>query len=194
MALDYNAILDRFILTAREGLPTQLSTIGQNNDIPAVVRARQDGPKPSYPYVTLDVLDTREESAWLMLETLDPTGQFPQYETNRQVLLSYRVFGSNAIAIAQRLEGYFRSNIVRDTISTALGGKVVRTDPVEQDPILLADKYLESAYFNLIFNITDVYVDTAGSVFDTIHATGQVYNISLEDTDPQTIDVTVPIP
>lgn len=193
MAVPVDDILDKFILVAQAALPTELSLIGVNEDLPAVIRARQTGTKPSYPYVTIDCLEIVDESGWLTLETLSANDE-PQYETNKQLLLNYRVYGGNAISIAQRLHGYFRSNRVRGDIITTLGGSVVTVDDVDQLPILLTDTYLESASFNIIFNITDTFIDTDDGSFDTINVGGTLYNISVEDANPQDIDVTVPVP
>jgi hypothetical protein len=193
MSLDYDGILDKFITVAREALPTELSFIGPLADIPAVIRARQTGPKPSYPYLTVDVLDTSDESGWLNNEHIDAS-DFTVVETNKQLLLSYRVYGGNAINIANNLHGYFRLNRVLGDIRSTLGGSVVTTSGIDQLPILLADEYLESASFTLIFNITDTFVDSAGSdAFDTVNLEGELFE-HVDDTTPLGISITVPTP
>lgn len=193
MALDYDAILDKFILVAQEALPTDLSLVGVNNNIPAVIRARQSGPTPNYPYVTVDVLDTADESGWLGSENINESDGLV-YETNKSLLLNYRVYGGNAVSIAQKLHGFFRLDRVLGDITNTLSGSVVTLDNVNQLPILLADSYLESASFNMTFNITDIFVDTSTGSFTTITLDGTVFNLSVEDPTPSSIDITVPIP
>jgi hypothetical protein len=194
MAIDYDAILDKFILVAREALPTELSLIGANADLPAVIRARQTGPKPGYSYVTIDVLDTQDESGWLYSETINSSDQ-TVYETTKQLLLNYRVYGGNAISIAQKLHGFFRLNRVLGDIRNTTGGSVVIVDSIDSLPILLTDDYLESASFNITFNIIDTFVDTSGSdSFTTVHLDGTIYNISTDDPTPLIVDITVPEP
>lgn len=193
MSLDYDAILDKFIEVAREALPTELSMIGQNADIPAVIRARQDGVKPNYPYITIDALDTVDESGWLTHTFIDDN-DLTVVETNKQILLNYRVYGGNAINIANILYGFFRLNRVLGDIRTTLGGSVVSTSDIDQLPILLSDEYLESASFNLVFNITDSFVDTLGSdAFDTVNLEGEVFD-GEGDLDPHAVSITVPTP
>jgi hypothetical protein len=194
MALDYDAILDKFILVAQEALPTGLSLIGVGGNLPAVIRARQEGSKPDYPYATIDVLDTVDESGWLYSETINSNDE-TVYETNKQLLLNYRVYGGNAVSIAQKLHGFFRLNRVLGDIRNTLGGSVVTVDDVDQLPILLADTYLESASFNIIFNITDTFIDTLGSdSFTTIHLDGTIFDISTDDPNPLDVDIIVPTP
>jgi hypothetical protein len=194
MAIDYDAILDKFILVAQEALPTELSLIGVSGTLPAVIRSRQDGAKPDYPYATIDVLDTIDESGWLYSETINSNDE-TVYETNKQLLLNYRVYGGNAVNIAQKLHGFFRLNRVLGDIISTTGGSVVTVDDVDQSPILLADTYLESATFNITFNITDTFVDTAGSdSFTTVHLDGTIFDISTDDPNPLDVDIIVPTP
>lgn len=191
MNIDYDGILDNFILIAREALPTQLSMIGENEDIPAVIRARQKGITPDYPYVTLDVLDTREEFGWLNNEHVNDSDQVV-VETTKQLLLNYRVYGGSAINLANILHGFFRLNRVLGSIRTTLGGSVVSTSDIDQLPILLADGYLESASFNLVFNITDTFVDTFGSnVFDHVNLYGEIQDEAGNVVAPK-ISIAVP--
>lgn len=193
MSLDYDGILDKFILVAQEALPTELTLIGVNADLPAVIRVRQDGPKPSYPYVTINVLDTIDESGWLTSTYIDDN-DYTVVETNKQLLINYRVYGGNAINIANNLYGFFRLNRVLGDIRNTLGGSVVSTSDIDQLPILLADEYLESASFNLVFNITDTFVDSSGSdSFVTVNLNGELFD-GEDDPDPIDISITVPTP
>lgn len=193
MSLDYDGILDKFILIAQEALPTELSFVGAAADEPAVIKMRQKGPKPDYPYVTIDILDTIDESGWLSSSFID-SNDFTVYETNKQLLINYRVYGGQAINLANTLYGFFRLNRVLGDIRSTLGGSVVSTTDIKQLPNLLADEYLESASFNLIFNITDTFVDSGGSdAFDKVILDGDLFRDD-EDTNPLPIDITVPVP
>lgn len=194
MAIDYDGILDKFILVAVEAVGSSLTQIGPaGSKVGAVVRARQKNTKPSPPYVTIDVLDTKDESGWLYNETID-VNEDTVLETTKQLLLNYRVYGGNAINLANNLHGFFRLDRVRGDIRKTLGGSVVTVDSVEQLPVLQADEFLESASFNFIFNITDTFIDTTGSeVFDIINLTGEVFR-SEGDTDPLDVSITVPTP
>ncbi len=195
MSIDHDAIIDKFILVAQEALPTQLSLIGSLADLPAVIRARQSGPKPDYPYATIDVLDEVDESGWLYSETVNVNDEVV-YETNKQLLLNYRVYGGNAMSIANRLHGFFRLNRILGDIRKTLGGSVVIVDDIAPLPILLTDTFLESASFNITFNITDTFVDSGPNGTDTFiktNLTGEIFR-DRSDQDPLDVSITVPTP
>jgi hypothetical protein len=194
MPIDYDAILDKFVVVAQQALPTQLSLIGVNGNTPAVIRARQTGPKPNYPYVTVDAIDTMDESGWLLEESIDVNDD-TVYQTTKQILIVYRVYGGNAISLGNTLQGFFRVSRILGDIRNTLGGSVVTVDDVDSLPILLENTYLESSALNLTFNIIDTFVDTTGSSnFTTINLDGLIYDGGPEDPDPLVVDITVPIP
>lgn len=191
MAIDYDLILDEFIDIARQALPTELSMIGPSNNLPAVIRARQPGPKPDHAYVTIDVLDTQDVNGWIKERYLDESNQMV-YETSKYLLLNYRVYGGNAINIANKLHGYFRFQNTLDQIRENTGGALAQTFEVTQLPVLLADKYIESASFNFRFDIVDRFVETGGSdYFDNTHITGELFRDE-DDPSPLSIDVIAP--
>jgi len=193
MSIDYDGILDKFILIAQEALPTQLSSIGVSGTLPAVIRQRQIGPKPDYPYVAIDVLDTIDESSWLLEERLNANDEV-EVDTTKVLLINYRVYGGNAVKIINDLYGFFRLNRVLGDITKTLGGSVVETLDIDQLPVLLADKFIESASFNLTFNIVDTFVDTTGSDhFDKVVLDGELFR-HRTDPAPLDIDITVPTP
>lgn len=171
--LDYDAILDKFVAVAREPLVADLSFIGQNNDIPAVIRARSNGVKPDYPYVVTDITDERDEDGWVLNQYLESNQE--TYVTPKQLIIAYTVFGGQAISLANKLHGYFRRDSVRGSFRTDLEGSIVNVLNIVQRPLLIADQYVESATFNIIFNINDI--DTfSGDLFDTINVDGTNYS------------------
>ena len=192
MSINYDAIMDKFILLARDSVGSQLTQIGPvGSEFGAVIRARQGGPKPDFPYITIDVINTVQESGWLAVHYLDES-ENTVYETTKQLLLNYRVYGGNAISIANDLEGYFRLNSVLGDVRSTTGGSVVETRDVDQQPIELADKFLESSSFNIIFNITDTYSqpNLGEGVFDTVTLDGEL-NRFTDDPSPLDADVSV---
>lgn len=192
MAISIDEILDKFIDVAREALPTELSLIGPSGTLPAVIRSRQKGSKPDYPYLVVDIVDLIDESGWLTNTYID-SNDHTVVETNKQLLINFRTYGGNAVAITNTLYGFFRLNRILGDIRNTLGGSVVTTSDIDQLPILLADKYLESASFNLMFNITDTFTDTSSEAFDTINITGELTDDAGDPVLPD-IGITVPVP
>lgn len=172
MAIDYDSILSKFIDVAVQGVGSQLSLI--NGQYPAVIRSRQDAPKPDYPYIVLDILQTNQENGWLFAETVTDAG-FLSYETHYEMLLSYTVYGDNAASIANQLEGFFRLSRIRNEITNDVAVGVVNTNPVISIPQLLVDKYVEASSFTLVTNVSDVFVDDSQEcVIDSIDLDGEL--------------------
>lgn len=193
MSIDFNGILTDFVRVARDGVGSQLATIGPTGtEFPAVIKVRQNGPKPEYPYVTIDVLDVDDGGEWLLADYVEANGDLV-YETNKNLLINYRVYGGNALDIANNLHGYLRADSVLSSIRTNTGGAVVTLDAIDSLPVLLSDSYLESASFNLVFGITDTLTitDTGENYIESIDADGVLHNGA---TDPPPLDVDVVAP
>lgn len=193
MSIDYNLILDTFIQVARDGVGSQLSQIGPTgSEFPAVIKVRQDGPKPDYPYITIDILDTFTNDEWLIQEKLNDSNSLV-YETNKNLLINYRVYGGNAISIANDLHGYLRVASVLDFIRSETTGALLTTGNIDSLPVLLSDSFLESASFNLTFAITDSLVipDTGSNYFDSIDLDGELKR-NEDDPSPLSINVNAP--
>lgn len=203
--IDYDEVLDAFIVVARQAVGSQLSQIGPvGNTYPAVIKARQDGPIPSYPYIQIDVLSTALTSGHLLAEWVDED-ENTVYETHYKLLLQYTVFGGNANKITHELEAYFRLNSVLNYIENETEGTVEECFSVIPSPQRLSTKWLEVASFNLTFNINDVllnpntYLDPeatpeetvfADGVFDTITISGEIPLNPDDDTDKLEFSVT----
>ena len=191
MAIDYENIRSTLVQIAAEAVGSDLSLI--NSAHPAVIISRQDIPKPNYPYVVLDTLSTVQENGWKYDFYADVNDNIV-YETNYHVLFEYRIFGGDATAIANKLEGYFRLGRVLDRICSDTGGNLVNTLPIDSLPQLLADKFVESAAFTFTLSITDTFVDTSVEcVIEDVHLDGKLA-VSEDDPDPLlfTIDVSKP--
>lgn len=193
MSIPLDTILDTFIQVARDGLGNQLSLIGPPaGQFPAVIKVRGGGSKPSTPYVTLDVLDIMTDNEWLLSEYLADDDSLV-YETTTNLLLNYRVYGGNALNIANNLHGYLRVESVRDYIREETGGALVTTGNIDSLPVLLSHAYLESASFNLTFSIVDTLTipDTGSNYFDTVDLQGELKR-NEDDPDPLPIDAHAP--
>ena len=189
MAIDYTAILNRFVAVAVEGVGSQLSLI--DGQYPAVIRSRQDAPKPDYPYVVLDILNTSQEDGWLSHEGIDENNNL-FYTTRYQMLLNYTVYGDNAATIANQLEGFFRLERVRDSITNDIEVGIVQTNPISSIPQLLADKYVEAAQFSLVANVSDTFTDTSvETVIEGIDLDGELARGN-EDPSPIPFNITTP--
>lgn len=188
MALDYDLVLDTFIQIARDSVGTELSSIGAVGfEIPAVIRSRQGGAKPDYPYIQIDILNTAKTSGWKLATGVDD-GDIPWVDTHYKILMQYTVYGGNANSIAHDLEGYFRLESVLNKISTDTTGQLEDTFNVISLPSNLATDNLEVAAFNLTFNINDRLSDTQTGVFSRIVLDGELKK-NIEDLTPLSLDI-----
>ena len=178
--LDLEPIKNKFIEIARDGVGSYLSTTGTGlEQRAAVMRQRIDGIKPNYPYVTLDITSIEDESGWEIAKGIDDYDGTVFTETVKQLLITYRVYGSNngqsvdSLFIANKLNGYLKLASVRDEVRDDLNGSIVQIFGVDSNPVLLVDRYLESASFNLIFNAVD-------RTNETDEGSGEIDTISLD--------------
>lgn len=165
--IDYRAIFTEFKRVADERF---------NGNTPAitVIKARQGGPTPPYPYIVLDIVSTIQTSGYKAGTGLDSNNN-PYVETPYKLLLSYTVYGDNANQIAHDLESYFRlDRVLGDITNNTSGGRLEDTFDVISAPEGLATNNLEVATFNLTFNIIDRYVDPQTGRFDTIRVHGNL--------------------
>jgi hypothetical protein len=193
MSISLDPILDTFISIAREALDGQLSTIGSpGNPLPAVIKERQTGPKPFYPYATINILDITENGEWLLQDYVDDDGNLI-YENNKYLFMNYRVYGGNALEIANNLYGYFRIETVLDSIREDTGGALVQLFDIDSLPTLLPDTFLETASFNFVFGITDTLIipDTGTNYISSVGLDGELHN-GLTDPPPLDINVNAP--
>ena len=191
MAVDLNAIVDQFILTAQEAVGSQLSQSAHPTSPKAsVIPARSRHTTPSYPYITIDILDIRDENGWVTLREVNEADNL-EYFTHKQVSIYYRSYGEGSIQVINDLQSYFRLERVRDEIRQALEGSVVETHIIDSLPVKLTDEYIESSSLSVIFNIEDSYVDTSTGLIESIELSGEVHR-SGEDDTPFSVLITVP--
>lgn len=193
MSLDLDLIMNTFIGVARDALDGQLSIVGQTgNQFPAVIRVRQTGPQPNYPYATLDILDISDGGEWLLEEFLLPNDDLV-YENNKNLLLNFRIYGGNALNIANNLHGYFRIESVLKQIREDTTGAVVTISGIDSLPTLLPNTFLETASFNIVFAITDTLIipDTGENYLSSIDLDGELFRDD-EDIDPLPMEVIAP--
>lgn len=178
MSLDLDAILLSFIETAQNTVGSQLSTVGSTSSPePAVIKVRQDAPKPDYPYITVDVLNITDSGNWLLDSYVKDTGDLV-YTTLKDLLIQYRVYGGNAVQIANDLHGYFRVDTILSKIKTDTGGLVTTVGDVSSLPNLRQDtEFVEVASININFSIEDTLIipDDGTNWFDKVHLDGEVY-------------------
>lgn len=190
MAIDYDVILNSFVVRAQEVLANDLSSSGPpGSPEPSVIIARQPGPTPNYPYVQLDLISTVQTDGYETGRGVDELTEQVYYETHYKLLLQYTVFGGNANSIAHKLESYFRFESVLNKIEEDTTGTLEETFAVRSIPEKRETDWLEVAQFQLTFNINDQSENTDGDgIIQTINIDGEVKRNS-DDSDPLTFSI-----
>lgn len=189
--IDYYQIYRTFIGIARDTVGSELSTSGS---YPSVIRSRQTGaktkpgPKPDFPYVTVDILTTGRPGGYLIEQSM-PDDNTIRYENVKEILINYTVFGGNSKAIAEDLEFFFSTDVILERVRSETSGQVRVTDDIIEIPQLLSTSYSESSSFNLTFAITDVK-DITSTDIKGVEYTGDVFR-SDEDTNPLPMSGTI---
>lgn len=189
--IDYNQIYRTFIGIARDSVGSELSTSGA---YPSVIRARQTGaktrtgPKPDYPYVTVDIVTTRRPAGWLIEQSM-PDENTIRYENVKELLINYTVYGGDSRAISEDLEFFFSTDAILERVRAETNGQVRTTDDIIEIPQLLSTSYNESSSFNLTFAVTDVKEITSTDVQEVDYE-GDLFR-SVEDNDPLPLDGTI---
>lgn len=190
--IDYQNILSVFVQLARE--PNYNPPLSSTNNIPNVYQARPDNPELPYPSIIVDIIDTREQHSWVTNRYVNGDDS-TVYETNYNITINFRCYGtsenSNASSILNQLQGYFRFSRIADEITELTGGELITVDSIESLPVLRANKYIESASFNIIFGITDSSVDSSSGVITSTSLEGEMYR---HEDDPDPLPMTIIAP
>lgn len=189
--INYDQVYSTFIGIARDVVGSELSTSGSN---PSVMRARQTGkktrtgPKPDYPYISVDILATRRPAGWLIEQSM-PDENTHRYENVKELLINYTVYGGDSRAIAEDLEFSFSTDQILERVRSETSGQVRVTEGIIEVPQLLSTSYNESSSFNLTFAITDVK-DVTSTDITEVDYSGNVLRGD-EDNNPLPMSGTI---
>jgi len=186
--VDQDLILTTLVEIAQDAVGSSLSQVGEvGSEEPAVIKERQGGPKPDYPYVTIDLISAAHTSGWL-IESGVTDLNVPFTDTHYKYLFKYYVYGGNAINIAHNLESNFRLESTLIRLHNDSGGKLEETFSVTSDPQPLATRIIEAASFTFTYNIVDRIEDTLIGVADTVSVTGELFRHE-DDTEPLQVTI-----
>jgi len=172
--IDYEAIKSKFVRIASAWLGV---------DVKAVIQSHPNAPQPERPFVVVDILLVQDEDGDEIHRYVDENDN-PVYESHKQVSLSYRVLGKDALSIANKLHNMFMLDRIRDEIRTDLGAGVVSVTRVRDLPKLIADKLFDdAAEFEVTINVIDSVTDTLSGIIDTTNFTIEIHRAE-GDPDP----------
>jgi len=187
--IDFDTLKSVLVQIARE--PTYSPALSTVSGKAAVYQIRPNSIQLPYPFIVLDVLSVEQEAGWLWNDGYDEDNK-PYYETHYLVLCSYRAYGTGAVSIANQLEGWFRREQVLNRLEDDAGAVVIETGTLTNLPVLVEDKFIESASFTITLGVTDRHVDTsAGELIEVVDTTGSELYRETGDEDPLPVDETI---
>lgn len=196
--IDYRSIENELVRIARESIGKYLSTTEspKNIPLPSILIERPIRSKPNYPYLTLDLLETRAADLMVHGIKLNPD-ESVSYTKSYTMLYQFTVYGTNselrlkAHAIAQELETQFMLPSVRDGLQCNACVSLDETQPVENVPQRInAEEWLEVALFALVLTTYDDVSENSG-VFDKIQINGELHR-NREDPNPLPVEINLP--
>ena len=162
MSIDYEAVRNPFVAIAKAKIGSKLATLktGETTTTPAVVKARQNlPPKPAYPYCVLDIQAARHNPNDYDGMFLSAEGK-PVYYTRVELLLSYTVYGGDAISILNDLWLCFRQTSVRDYLRNNGHIALNRIEPITTSSYKIPNDWVDVAAFNIYATVMDEVVAT----------------------------------
>lgn len=180
--IDYSAIKAKFVKVAKDCL---------GSSVTKVIQSHPNAPQPARPYVTVDLMMTRDEHGWLTHTYVDNNNN-PVYETNKQIVLVYRVVGKDAHNLANNLHAYWNIERVRQDIRSTVNVGIVELGRIRDLPTKISDMLFdETSEFEITINVTDVVVDTQTGIIDSTTFTVEVHD---GEGDPDPFITTFDIP
>lgn len=161
--IDYDAMHDKVITIARTAVGSRLSLIGPTGgQFGAVIKERANAPRPDFPYLTVDLTDTKDEGGWESNRGINSGSGLLFSETHKNVMLQLVCWGDDSMSIMNELSGYLRmSHIVQSDLRDNLGASLIDVSSITTIPIKMEDKWVESNSMSVTLNIVDKYEDTA---------------------------------
>lgn len=178
MSLNVNNITSGVVNLIKEVIPHRLSTVkGQNGQLPAVMLDRNRGPKPSFPYVTVDHVGLRQQGLSVKNSYLNEEDkQTDEFEYLIRIVMYVR--GSpdhDTLGIAEELKSRISLPKNLNRLYTLTGCTLLSSS----DPNLSGN--LMSTNFEEVTNITldllgiSTYVDEDTALITDISTEGQLY-------------------
>lgn len=181
--INQDNILLGFVKAAQTSVGDLLSTSGPKTaPEPSVIKARQKGKTPGYPYIMVDLLSTNPVANGSISKGLTKDG-IPFFDKQYTCLLSYTVYGGNATNIARILCSYLEIPRIYDALEADTGGSLGEVFQVLSIPIELSTEPCEVASFQVSLNINERITDADTGTITRIELNGELLRHK-DDPDP----------
>lgn len=176
--IDRLAIFTKFRDIASQRVGSYLTSIGGS---PAVIPARTTKARPAYPYITVDMIELKQN--WQDDNSYIDENEHQVHEMTKTLMVMYQYYGgytwsdnaNSAQWVMNELKNCFQFESVIGDVEKTVNCTPSLTTDIQDYNVRVADGYIESASFNVLVEVVDSASDTDPFVFDSISFTGEAW-------------------
>lgn len=173
-----------------DAVGTDLSTIDiEGSPYPAIIKDRQSGTMPEYPYIVVDFLTDTDVDGWLTSSTVD-TNDNVEYITDKLLFFRLTCYGKNGHEIMSKMKSKLRFDSLRNKLRSETDAAFTEESAVQEIPQLKSVDYIDNGFMDITLSYVDTEADTASTIIEVIEVNGTVDDV-LGNTIT-TINVNVP--
>lgn len=193
--IDIDTITDSLIGIIRDAVGNSLSKIGPTGtEYPAVIKDRENGTAPDYPYIVVDYLNEENSESWNTDQVVDAFDNV-EYSTDKNLLFRVTCYGVGGQQIISSLVSKLQFESFRRRLRTESGAAFQQESGVKPSPQLKSVEYIDNGFVDLTLSYVDVEADTNSEIIETIEVNaigseGGVYDS--QGNKIQDINVNVP--
>ena len=190
--IDFNNVYEALITSVSDSIGDQLSVIQSpySPARPSVIRAREKGPRPELSYVTVDLINTRLPSGWLLnteVERVDDDLIRTTHHVLYEIFFNFECFSDDAVQLLTQYKSEYQvPDGVRYQIRRDAGLSSQSFSDVQSIPKLLNTDYEERSKLSISYYIHDV-IQRESNCIERITGSGVI--VDAEGQPIQTIDI-----
>ena len=193
--VDINGLTTGLVNSTSDVIGHRLYKIkGQSGQIPAVIKNRQGGAKPSFPYAVVDY-SNMERMGYAQRDTYldDNLDEVNEFDYNIRMILQINGgIDHDVHSICEELSARLFTTQGKRLINQYLNGAwLLSSSKILFFPTRLSSELEEAASFNLDLSIRHILVDETIDVIETVEVNGELF-VNEDDTNPLDVNVIAP--
>jgi hypothetical protein len=181
-------VLAGFVKSIRVQVGDELSTLlnavdSLGNPLKAVIQDIQDGVRPEYPFIVVNLVTTDEDAnSWLRSEYIDEN-DVVHYVTDERIKLKVTCYGGNSSTILKKLRIYSLSDDIRTSMDELTQATFVDYTDIKRKPEFLSTDFINTSTMTAIFAVTnDWYSSTSGGIIEVVTGEASYLNSESDNT------------
>lgn len=164
------------------------------NNKPAIIPARSGGPKPSFPYATVDFIRMDREGKSFRYDYFDSDTNEVVYEADYVFSYLVNIHSDNreSETIALKLRDKLLTYEGLTTIETETGFQLRGVEETAFSSAFMNTDYEEVSGVRVFIAVRGILRDASTGFIDTISTGGELYPEKIDEGTPINVDTTVP--